>query len=522
MKNNNILKYIFIVFIILLIISAVYILYNQNMSKEEAEEKNNSTTEEAVQILDNLTMGISNYDTMNPLLTNNKEIINIDKLIFEPLINITPDYKTEMCLATSCTKVSDVRYEIKLDNNIKWQDGSSLIAKDVEFTINKLKERNTVYSANVQDIASVEIPDSQTVIINLSRAVPFFEYNLTFPILPSMYYVNEDFENTNKIPIGTGMYKIASIDENTILLTRNDRWRHIKEKTPKAQSVTIKRYNTMGEIYNSFKLDNIDIINTASTSYSEYIGTMGYNKKEYKGRNYDYISFNCNDVILQDKAVRQAINYALDKSTIVSTVFSNNYYVANSALDYGSYLYSSEGEISFNQDMARTVLEQAGWVYKNNRWQKNIDGYVRRLTLSLVVSKDSPDRVNVANEIKRQLAQVGITVNISQVGTDRYYQYLNDKNYQMILTGITSSINPDLSYFYGDGNIANYNNDEIKSKLGSLDNYADIQKIANEDVPYIGLYRDKITLLLNANVGGNFVPNSYDVYYNFYEWFRQQ
>lgn len=522
MKNNNVFKYIFIVFIILLIISAVYILYNQNMSKEEAEEKNNSTTEEAVQILDNLTMGISNYDTMNPLLTNNKEIINIDKLIFEPLINITPDYKTEMCLATSCTKVSDVRYEIKLDNNIKWQDGSSLIAKDVEFTINKLKERNTVYSANVQDIASVEIPDSQTVIINLSRTVPFFEYNLTFPILPSMYYVNEDFENTNKIPIGTGMYKIASIDDNTILLTRNDKWRNIKDKTPKAQSITIKRYNTMGEIYNSFKLDNIDIINTNSTSYSEYIGTMGYNKKEYKGRNYDYISFNCNDVILQDKAVRQAINYALDKSTIVSTVFSNNNYVANSALDYGSYLYSSEGEISFNQDMARTVLEQAGWVYKNNRWQKNIDGYVRRLTLSLVVSKDSPDRVNVANEIKRQLAQVGITVNISQVGTDRYYQYLNDKNYQMILTGITSSINPDLSYFYGDGNIANYNNDEIKSKLGSLDNYADIQKIANEDVPYIGLYRDKSTLLLNANVGGNFVPNSYNVYCNFYEWFRQQ
>ena len=522
MKNNNVFKYIFIIFIILLIIGAVYVLYTQNASEGGAEEKRNATTEEAVQILDNLTMGISNYDTMNPLLTNNKEIINIDKLIFEPLITLTPDYKTEMCLATSCTKVSDVRYEIKLDNNIKWQDGSSLIAKDVEFTINKLKERNTVYSANVQDIASVEIPDSQTVIINLSRAVPFFEYNLTFPILPSMYYVNEDFGNTNKIPIGTGMYKIASIDDNTILLTRNDKWRNIKDKTPKAQSITIKRYNTMGEIYNSFKLDNIDIINTNSTSYSEYIGTMGYNKKEYKGRNYDYISFNCNDVILQDKAVRQAINYALDKSTIVSTVFSNNNYVANSALDYGSYLYSSEGEISFNQDMARTVLEQAGWVYKNNRWQKNIDGYVRRLTLSLVVSKDSPDRVNVANEIKRQLAQVGITVNISQVGTDRYYQYLNDKNYQMILTGITSSINPDLSYFYGDGNIANYNNDEIKSKLGSLDNYADIQKIANEDVPYIGLYRDKSTLLLNANVGGNFVPNSYNVYCNFYEWFRQQ
>ena len=74
MKNNNIFKYIFIVFIIILIIGAIYILYNQSIVEKEENENNNSTIEETVQILDNLTMGISNYDTMNPLLTNNKEI----------------------------------------------------------------------------------------------------------------------------------------------------------------------------------------------------------------------------------------------------------------------------------------------------------------------------------------------------------------------------------------------------------------------------------------------------------------
>lgn len=522
MKSNNIFKYIFIIFIIALIIGAIYILYNQNVKEAEEKEENNTVDNETVEVLDSLTMGLSNYDTMNPLLTNNKEIINIDKIIFESLINITPDYNLEMCLAKSCNKISDTRYEIKLDTSVKWQDGSNLIAKDVSFTIDRLKERNTVYSANVMDIQSVETPDAETVIINLSRAVPFFEYNLTFPILPSMYYLNEDFEQTNKIPIGTGMYKIASIDDNTILLTRNDKWRYIKEKTPKAQSITIKKYATMGEIYNSFKLNNIDIINTASTNYTDHIGTMGYNKKEYKGREYDYLSLNCDDIILSDKSVRQAINYAIDKNAIVSTVFSNNYYVSNSPLDYGSYLYSTEGEISFNKEEAKNILEQSGWVYKNNRWQKNIDGYVRRLTLSIVVSKDNQNRVNVANEIKRQLEDIGIKVNVVSVSNDRYYEYLNEKNYQMILTGITNSINPDLSYFYGEGNIANYNNEEVKSKLNSLENYKEIQKIVNDEVPYIGLYRNKNTLLLNANVGGDFSPNSYNIYYNFNEWFRQQ
>lgn len=521
MKNNNVFKYIFIVFIIALIIGTVYVLYNQNVQSEEIEEEN--TTEEAsIEMLDSLTMGLCNYDTMNPILTNNKEIINISKMIFEPLFNITTDYKIENCLATSWTKKDDTTYEIKIDSSIKWQDGSSFVAKDVSFTIDRLKERNTVYSANVADILSTETPDAETVIIHLSRAVPFFEYNLTFPILPSMYYVNENFETTNKIPIGTGMYKIASIDDNTILLTRNDRWRYIKEKTPLAQSITIKRYGTMGEIYNSFKLGNIDIINTSSTNYQEHVGTMGYNKKEYKGRNYDYLSLNCSDTILQDKAVRQAINYAIDKNTLVSTVFSNNYYVANSPLDYGSYLYNSTGEISYNQEQARTTLEQAGWTYQNGRWQKSISGHVRRLTLSLIVSEENNDRVNVANEIKRQLEAIGIAVNVTKVSNDRYYEYLNNKNYQMILTGVTNSVNPDLTYFYGDGNLANYNNSDVKSKLNSTDNYADIQKIVNDEVPYIGLYRNKNTLILNANVGGNFSPNSYNGYYNFNEWFRQK
>ena len=521
MKNNNVFKYIFIVFIIALIIGTAYVLYNQNIQSNEIEEEN-VTGEATIEMLDSLTMGLCNYDTMNPLLTNNKEIINISKIIFEPLLNITSDYKLEYCLAKSCTKTDDITYEIKIDSSIKWQDGSSLIAKDVSFTIDRLKERNTVYSANVADIASTETPDAETVIIHLSKAVQFFEYNLTFPILPSMYYVNENFETTNKIPIGTGMYKIASIDDNTILLTRNDRWRYVKEKTPLAQSITIKRYGTMGEIYNSFKLGNIDIINTSLRNYTDYVGTMGYNKKEYKGRNYDYLSLNCNDIILQDKAVRQAINYAIDKNTLVSTVFSNNYYVSNSPLDYGSYLYNSVGEIAYNQEQARTTLEQAGWTYQNGRWQKSIRGHVRRLTLSLIVIEDNNDRVNVANEIKRQLEAVGIAVNVTKVSNEKYNDYLNSKNYQMILTGVTNSVNPDLTYFYGDGNLANYNNSDVKSKLNSVDNYADIQKIVNDEVPYIGLYRNKNTLILNANVGGNFSPNSYNVYYNFNEWFRQK
>lgn len=523
-NGNNIFLIIFILIVIGFIGGAVYILYySQNTTdwdEEEVEEV--AETTDVISVVGNIKMGISNYDTMNPLLSNNKEILNIDKIIFEPLISITPDYNIEKCLAKEINKISDIEYQIKIDTSIKWQDGSSLIAKDIQFTIDKLKELNSIYSPNVQFIDSVDTPDSETAIIKLREPVSFFEYYLDFPILSSVYYFNEDFQNSSKIPIGTGMYKIASIDDDNIFLIRNDRWRHIKDKTPRTESITIHKASSIGEIFNSFKLGNIDVINTYMPNYAEYVGTMGYNRKEYPGRNYDFIAINCEDSILYDKEVRKAINYAINRENIVSSVFAGTKIASYSPLDYGSLLYDTSNRITPNQEEAKRILENDGWIYTNDRWQKNIDGYVRKLTLSIVVCEENGERVNAIENIKSQLGEVGIVLNIARVNSDRYYQYLNEKNYQMILTGVVNSVKPQLSYFYGSDNIAHYYNEDVISKLNNLEKYSEIEKQVSDDTPYIGLYRNKGAVILNANVGGVFNSNNYFTYYNFNEWYRQQ
>lgn len=520
--SNNFFKYIFVVVIIALICGAVYILYNNKENIEQDDEETNLAENKDISLSQNIKIGLTNYDTMNPILTKNRDIANIDKLIFEPLVNITSDYRIESCLAKSCNKTSDTSYEIKIDSSVKWQDGRSFISRDVQYTIEKIKETDSIYLQNVQDIASVEVPDSETVIINLNKPVVFFEYNLNFPIVSSSYYVNEDFKNSSKIPIGTGMYKIASINDDNILIIRNDRWRKIKTNEPKTQSITLQKYGAIGEVFNAFKLGNIDIINTYRADYTNFVGTIGYNKKEYIGREYDFLSLNCNDSVLSDVKVRRAINYAINKDAIASATLGNSKITSNAPLEYGSYLYNDENKITFNQDQAKKELEEGGWSYVSGRWQKNINGYVRRIALSLVVNKNNGERVNVANSIKSQLAEIGIVVNVVQVDDNRYYGYLNNKNYQLILTGVSSSINPDLSYFYGNGNIANYHNEEVASKLDVIDSYGELQKKVNEEVPYIGLYRNKGVLILNSNVGGDFSPNSCFVYYHFDKWYRQQ
>lgn len=354
--KSNFFKYIFIAFVIGIAIYAIYILYINDNKQEQIETV--SETNRQVEKIKDLRFAISNFDNLNPLITSNKEVLNIDKIIFEPLISISEDYKLQLILAKECSKISDTSYVIKVDNNKKWQDGTAVTSNDVKFTIGLLKQGNSIYSYNVQKILNTEVIDSETIKINLIEPEVFFEYNLTFPIMSSQYYLNDDFYSSLKIPMGTGMYKISEITASNIKLIKNEKWWN-KENMPQADSINIKLCGEIGEIYNSFKMKNVDVFTTYNTNLENYIGTMGYFKQEVKSREFNYLSFNVENKVLKYKEVRQAINYCIDKTNIISSVFNNNVFVAKYPLDYGSYLYNEEALASnYNIELARKVLAE--------------------------------------------------------------------------------------------------------------------------------------------------------------------
>lgn len=525
--KSNIFKYIFILFAIGIIIFAIYKIY---FNKESEENKIVETAEvETVKIKD-LRLGISNFDTINPLFSKNKEVLNIDKLIFEPLLAIDQNYKIQLCLATECSKTTNTSYIIKIDNNKKWQDGSPLIAKDIQFTIDRLKEGKSIYSYNVEKVISVEILDADTVKINLSEEVPFFEYNLTFPILPNNYYLGEDFNISTKVPIGTGMFKIETIDSSNITLIKNEKWWNKENANSKIETIYIKLYSEMGELYNSFKLGNVDIFTTANINLEQYIGTIGYAKTEFKARQFDYLAFNCENDILKDKQVRKAIANAIDRGNIISSVYNNQYSTTDFPLDYGNYLYNNTINIEYNLELAKRVLQENGWNYKNNRWQKTENYRTKRLNFTLTVNSSNANRIAVAENIKTQLEQIGIKVTIKKVSDTQYQNILRDKNYEMILTGVYNSYNPDISSFFAAGNLQNYNNDEINTILSEVKNikeeellkekYKRITEIFFDEQPFIGICRNRITIVRGQNLAGEVMGNNYFSYYNLENWNR--
>lgn len=531
--KSNFIKYIFAIIVIGLVISGIYFIYGKN--DQASEKKYEVSKVEEVNIIDNIRVPVVNFDTINPILSNNQHIQNLSKLVYEPLFNVDDKYKIELCLASDYSKINDTSYVIKLRENVKWSNGSNFSANDVKFTIEILKNQNinSIYSYNVKNVKTVEVIDNNTIRIDLEKQVPFFEYNLTFPIMSYKYYENEDFLNTykNETPIGTGRFKTVNENGNIILKENLNWWNKDSEET-KLKKIQIIKFGNMGEVYKAFKIGNIDLIDTDNIEFENYIGTIGYNSKEYKGRKLDYIAFNCENEKLKNSEVRLAISHAIDKTNIVSGIYKEKYYASNFPLDYGTFVHE-EGRVEhdYNIDKAKTILQENGWEYKSKTWQKVSNYRTLRLTFNLVVNSSDFSRVQVAENIKTSLEELGIKITIIKANDNTYQKYLQNKNYDMILTGKYIPYSPDLSSYFGEGNLANYNNQTAMQIIDDINNitdektlkdkYNELIDIYKQDMPYIFLYYNRRTLICSQKLFGDIKPNSYNLFYNIGTWYRQ-
>lgn len=530
--KNNIFGYLFIIFIIAIMSFAIYKVKKEDNKKQENIVESNSISDEEKGT--EMVLAISGFDTINPIITKNRDVQDIDKIIYESLFNVTENYKIENCLATEFAKTDSTTYLIKLRQNVRWSNNSKFNSSDVKYTIDKLKQsNNSVFSSNVNYVKEVDIVDDYTVRIILSQEVEFFEYYLSFPILCSSYYGQDDFWNTekNRAPVTTGKFKISGVTNSTITLIKNKNWWNKSNEKTNLEKITVNIYSTPSELYNAFKLGSIDLITTENEKYQDYVGTIGYNTTETEGREFVFLAMNTYSNILSDVNVRKAIRSYLNKEEVVSNSYNSFYKSANFPLNTSNYLISLGEENFYNLEEANSTLSSSEWELRNNIWQKVIDYKLTKLEFNLVVKASDSKRARAAETIKENLANQGIIIDIVYANDSDYQNYLQNKNYDMILCSINLGISPDLTTFFGENNLANYNNEEIKNTIRNLDNivnedelktnYQNIYNAYNQDVPYIGICRNKVKVLTSSRLVGDIKTNWYNVFYNLKEWYTK-
>ena len=288
----------------------------------------------------------------------------------------------------------------------------------------------------------------------------------------------------------------------------------------------------MGELYNSFKIGNIDLVSTSNLYYENYIGTIGYNKKDFKGKEFDFIALNTQNNVLSHTEVRKAILLAIDKISLIANVYNNKYYSVQFPLDSNNWLYNyNASNLGYNPSQASDILSENGWEFKNNVWRKTENYTTLKTNLNLVVNSSNSSRVQVAEMIKEQLKNVGINITIKKVSDSQYQSYLDNKNYDMIIMGTRNTFSPNLNTFLGDNNFSKYNNDEMLNLISEVKNitntdlllkkYQRIYEIYYDEIPFISLFFNRSTLCYSPNLMGEITPNCFNIFYNIEKWYRQ-
>ena len=108
-------------------------------------------------------------------------------------------------------------------------------------------------------------------------------------------------------------------------------------------------------------------------------------------------------------------------------------------------------------------------------------------------------------------------MNIQQYSDEQYNLAIQNRSYDMILCSMNLSPNPDMSLFFGEGNLANYTNEEVMNLMNEIKNTTDEETIKNDyarlaeiyktDIPYISLYTNKHTIAHNTELVGEIHSN---------------
>ena len=175
-------------------------------------------------------------------------------------------------------------------------------------------------------------------------------------------------------------------------------------------------------------------------------------------------------------------------------------------------------------------MVDAGWTYRSSSWQKTENRKTQVIELNLLVRASDSTKVATAQNIKEQLADQGIRINIVQAADQQYNNMINSKSYDIALCSMTMSPSPNLELFFGDSNLSNYSNEEVSNILAETKNTTDenvlkekykrLIEIYKSDVPYISLYNNKYTIAYNSELVGEFTPNWFNAFYGIEEWYK--
>lgn len=495
--------------------------------KEVSEEKPKNENEDSL-----IYISMQNPTTLHPIYNMERSVQQNLHLIFDTLVDIEEDGSISPNLAESWSYMADENaMTVRLRDDIKWQDGTSLTSEDVVFTLKTIQEaKESPYKLTTKNIANVQALDAQTVKIAYRQSFSGTLQTLFFPVIPKHVYDLPYEQSLQVNPLGSGAYKYASnIPYKEVTLEANEAY---FAGVPSIETIKIMITPDNESELNAFEQNLIDVIYTDVMDWGKYAKDQSAEVYEMHTQYYEFMGVNFNKPLFQNKNIRDVLAYGLDRQYILNTYYLGHGTVTDTPISPHSFLADPTLEVKgYDKEKAKLLLVQEGYVFdqKTKCFTKND----QPLRFSLLVNKENKDRLSVAKGIQKMYEEIGIQVTIEEVDGPTYKERIYNKQYEAFLGGWKLSYVPDLTFAFhstqinaGD-NFVSYKNERMDELLTHAFNasplqikevYGMLQQHIAQDNPYISLYFRNGALITKKKITGDLNPTPLNIYAHIESW----
>ena len=451
-----------------------------------------------------------------------------DRLVtFDENLNIKPQ------LATSWSVSEDQKViTFKLREGVKFHDGSDFNAEAVKFNVERMMDEkiNTTNRPLWDPIAGSDVIDEYTVTINTKEPYAILLNTLAHGsgaiVSPAAIKMSGQDSMTLQ-PVGAGPFMLESFKpgQELVLKAFDDYW----AGKPKTDKLIFKYIPEATTRVSALKTGSVDIIDQVPTQMVQSLERSAdikvISKAGLRPMGFSMITVR---EPYDDIKVRRALNYAVPVEAICEKVFLGYAKPSDSPLAFDTIGHTSVGGFSYNPEMAKSLLKDAGFVDSDDDGVLERNGKIFEMNLMTTDGLFTND-VQVSQIAAKSFEEIGIKVNIIKIDKGSFgvelRRKLSETKWDLLFWGFNPS-NGSGSYQLDSMYTSNMDDEEIpratnavrytnmqvdsllqKAKISvdphvHADILAQAQTIIWHEAPYVWLHVPEIISAVRSDVEG--------------------
>ena len=444
--------------------------------------------------------------------------------IYDGLVRNTPGtLEIEPALATDWTISDDgLEYTFNLREGVTFHDGTPFNAEAVKFNFDRMLDESHPFASTgpfplaffFSSVESVDVVDDLTVKFTLNEPFAPFMSNLASPtgLIVSPAAVEQYGADYGRHPVGTGPFKFEEWQSNTsVVASRNDAY---WDGAPSLEAVIFRPITDANTRVAEMLSGGIDVLlETPPDNVAQFRDDSNYQVVEAVGPHVWYVMLNAKDGPFADVRVRQAVNYAVNKESLVNDVLQGTADVSAGPIPPAfNWAYNDDVQpYPYYPEKAKELLAEAG---------------AEGAKLTFLVTEGGSgmlDPVPMGTAIQADLAAVGLDVEIQTYEWNTFLSEVNPglegKADMAEMAWMTSD--PDTLPFLtlrteafpaeGGFNSSYYSNPEVDDLLDQArlstdpaeraELYKQVQAITHEDAPWLFVANWKQNAVVTSAVG---------------------